>query len=179
MCVSDFCQVELRLLAHLSSDPELLRIFTNPQTDVFTMLASQWCVSISHTHTHTQVLPWSTCQGEFWSYTGFLLPSLPPNLPCFTSHPNSLVAMTTMPTAFFCLSSLGRTPQGWSSCWLHCWAFEVCVCVSVYSYPSLWVCVCVSVGAGLCCLFDDVRMVCVIPTLLSSISDRCVSEGAG
>lgn len=40
-------------------------------------------------------------------------------------------------------------------------------------------CVCVSVGAGLCCLFDDVRMVCVIPTLLSSISDRCVSEGAG
>ncbi|GLD74996.1 DNA polymerase nu isoform X7 [Lates japonicus] len=34
--------VELRLLAHLSSDPELLRIFTNPQADVFTMLASQW-----------------------------------------------------------------------------------------------------------------------------------------
>ncbi|XP_069575105.1 DNA polymerase nu [Brachyistius frenatus] len=39
---ADFCQVELRLLAHLSSDPELLRIFTNPQADVFTMLASQW-----------------------------------------------------------------------------------------------------------------------------------------
>ncbi|XP_026209305.1 DNA polymerase nu [Anabas testudineus] len=39
---ADFCQVELRLLAHLSSDPELLRIFTNPQVDVFTMLASQW-----------------------------------------------------------------------------------------------------------------------------------------
>ncbi|XP_068443598.1 uncharacterized protein [Clinocottus analis] len=39
---ADFCQVELRLLAHLSSDPELLRIFINPQTDVFTMLASQW-----------------------------------------------------------------------------------------------------------------------------------------
>uniref|UniRef100_A0A667YS45 Polymerase (DNA directed) nu n=1 Tax=Myripristis murdjan TaxID=586833 RepID=A0A667YS45_9TELE len=39
---ADFCQVELRLLAHLSCDPELLRIFTNPQADVFTMLASQW-----------------------------------------------------------------------------------------------------------------------------------------
>ncbi|XP_041842355.1 DNA polymerase nu isoform X3 [Melanotaenia boesemani] len=39
---ADFCQVELRLLAHLSSDPELLRIFTNPQADVFTMLASRW-----------------------------------------------------------------------------------------------------------------------------------------
>ncbi|XP_055792997.1 DNA polymerase nu [Salvelinus fontinalis] len=39
---ADFCQVELRLLAHLSSDPELQRIFNNPQADVFTMLASQW-----------------------------------------------------------------------------------------------------------------------------------------
>uniref|UniRef100_A0A3Q2PBQ3 DNA-directed DNA polymerase family A palm domain-containing protein n=1 Tax=Fundulus heteroclitus TaxID=8078 RepID=A0A3Q2PBQ3_FUNHE len=46
MCafVTDFCQVELRLLAHFSSDPELLRIFTNPQADVFAMLASQWKV---------------------------------------------------------------------------------------------------------------------------------------
>ncbi|XP_034020021.1 DNA polymerase nu [Thalassophryne amazonica] len=39
---ADFCQVELRLLAHLSSDPELLRIFTNPEADIFSMLASQW-----------------------------------------------------------------------------------------------------------------------------------------
>ncbi|XP_074518459.1 DNA polymerase nu [Halichoeres trimaculatus] len=39
---ADFCQVELRLLAHLSCDPELLRVFVNPQADVFTMLASQW-----------------------------------------------------------------------------------------------------------------------------------------
>lgn len=38
----DFCQVELRLLAHLSSDPELLRIFQDPSADVFAMLASQW-----------------------------------------------------------------------------------------------------------------------------------------
>ncbi|XP_055012161.1 DNA polymerase nu [Boleophthalmus pectinirostris] len=39
---ADFCQVELRLLAHLSSDPELLHVFTNPGADVFSMLASQW-----------------------------------------------------------------------------------------------------------------------------------------
>ncbi|XP_023681239.2 DNA polymerase nu isoform X2 [Paramormyrops kingsleyae] len=39
---ADFCQVELRLLAHLSSDPELLRIFQDPSADVFAMLASQW-----------------------------------------------------------------------------------------------------------------------------------------
>uniref|UniRef100_A0A672YL87 Polymerase (DNA directed) nu n=1 Tax=Sphaeramia orbicularis TaxID=375764 RepID=A0A672YL87_9TELE len=39
---ADFCQVELRLLAHLTSDPELLRIFTVPEADVFAMLASQW-----------------------------------------------------------------------------------------------------------------------------------------
>ncbi|XP_036407695.1 DNA polymerase nu [Megalops cyprinoides] len=39
---ADFCQVELRLLAHLTSDPELLRLFQDPTADVFTMLASQW-----------------------------------------------------------------------------------------------------------------------------------------
>ncbi|RVE60440.1 hypothetical protein OJAV_G00180800 [Oryzias javanicus] len=39
---ADFCQVELRLLAHFSSDSELLRLFTIPQGDVFTMLAAQW-----------------------------------------------------------------------------------------------------------------------------------------
>ncbi|KAM3590202.1 uncharacterized protein V6R79_005780 [Siganus canaliculatus] len=39
---ADFCQVELRLLAHLSSDPELLRVFSRPEADVFSMLASQW-----------------------------------------------------------------------------------------------------------------------------------------
>ncbi|XP_061566157.1 DNA polymerase nu [Cololabis saira] len=39
---ADFCQVELRLLAHFSSDPELLHIFSNPQADVFTMLATRW-----------------------------------------------------------------------------------------------------------------------------------------
>ncbi|XP_051984660.1 DNA polymerase nu [Xyrauchen texanus] len=39
---ADFCQVELRLLAHLSSDLQLLRIFQNPEADAFTMLAAQW-----------------------------------------------------------------------------------------------------------------------------------------
>ncbi|XP_028822524.1 DNA polymerase nu-like [Denticeps clupeoides] len=39
---ADFCQVELRLLAHLSSDPELLRIFSDPSADIFSMLASKW-----------------------------------------------------------------------------------------------------------------------------------------
>ncbi|XP_057219372.1 DNA polymerase nu [Triplophysa rosa] len=39
---ADFCQVELRLLAHLSSDPQLLRIFQKPEADAFTMLAAQW-----------------------------------------------------------------------------------------------------------------------------------------
>ncbi|XP_073716027.1 DNA polymerase nu isoform X1 [Misgurnus anguillicaudatus] len=39
---ADFCQVELRLLAHLSSDPQLLSIFQKPEADAFTMLAAQW-----------------------------------------------------------------------------------------------------------------------------------------
>ncbi|CAM4519916.1 unnamed protein product [Leuciscus chuanchicus] len=39
---ADFCQVELRLLAHLSADPQLLRIFQKPEADAFTMLAAQW-----------------------------------------------------------------------------------------------------------------------------------------
>lgn len=50
--LSDFCQVELRLLAHFSSDPELLRIFSHLQSDVFTMLASQWSVTHIHNNTH-------------------------------------------------------------------------------------------------------------------------------
>ncbi|XP_043099806.1 DNA polymerase nu [Puntigrus tetrazona] len=39
---ADFCQVELRLLAHLSADPQLVRIFQNTEADAFTMLAAQW-----------------------------------------------------------------------------------------------------------------------------------------
>uniref|UniRef100_A0A8C5LW67 DNA polymerase nu n=1 Tax=Leptobrachium leishanense TaxID=445787 RepID=A0A8C5LW67_9ANUR len=40
---ADFSQVELRLIAHFSSDPELLKLFQGTSsTDVFTKLASQW-----------------------------------------------------------------------------------------------------------------------------------------
>ncbi|XP_053313777.1 DNA polymerase nu [Spea bombifrons] len=40
---ADFSQIELRIIAHFSSDPELLRLFQeNDSTDVFTKLASQW-----------------------------------------------------------------------------------------------------------------------------------------
>uniref|UniRef100_A0A803JKX9 Polymerase (DNA directed) nu n=1 Tax=Xenopus tropicalis TaxID=8364 RepID=A0A803JKX9_XENTR len=40
---ADFSQIELRLMAHFSSDPELLKLFEKPESmDVFTKLASQW-----------------------------------------------------------------------------------------------------------------------------------------
>ncbi|XP_075427044.1 DNA polymerase nu isoform X2 [Ascaphus truei] len=42
-CIQDFSQIELRILAHFSSDPELLKLFQETEsTDVFTTLASQW-----------------------------------------------------------------------------------------------------------------------------------------
>ncbi|XP_063780798.1 DNA polymerase nu isoform X2 [Pseudophryne corroboree] len=40
---ADFSQIELRLLAHFSSDPELLQLFNKMETtDIFTSMASQW-----------------------------------------------------------------------------------------------------------------------------------------
>ncbi|KAK3610435.1 hypothetical protein CHS0354_016612 [Potamilus streckersoni] len=40
---ADFQQIELRLLAHLASDPLLLKIFNNPESpDIFFELTSQW-----------------------------------------------------------------------------------------------------------------------------------------
>ncbi|XP_040275888.1 DNA polymerase nu [Bufo bufo] len=40
---ADFSQIELRLLAHFSADPELLKLFHETErTDVFANLASQW-----------------------------------------------------------------------------------------------------------------------------------------
>uniref|UniRef100_A0A8C8RIZ3 DNA polymerase nu n=1 Tax=Pelusios castaneus TaxID=367368 RepID=A0A8C8RIZ3_9SAUR len=40
---ADFSHIELRILAHLSCDPELLKLFQESETtDVFTTLASQW-----------------------------------------------------------------------------------------------------------------------------------------
>ncbi|XP_010128143.1 PREDICTED: DNA polymerase nu [Chlamydotis macqueenii] len=40
---ADFSHIELRILADLSSEPELLKLFQEPETtDIFSMLASQW-----------------------------------------------------------------------------------------------------------------------------------------
>nr|XP_020847879.1 DNA polymerase nu isoform X2 [Phascolarctos cinereus] len=40
---ADFSQIELRILAHLSCDPELLKLFQEPESlDVFMSLTSQW-----------------------------------------------------------------------------------------------------------------------------------------
>ncbi|XP_067885309.1 DNA polymerase nu isoform X4 [Heterodontus francisci] len=40
---ADFSHIELRILAHLSSDPELLKLFQEPEPpDVFSTLACQW-----------------------------------------------------------------------------------------------------------------------------------------
>lgn len=40
---SDFAQIELRILAHLSGDPELLKLFQEPESDdVFSTLTAQW-----------------------------------------------------------------------------------------------------------------------------------------
>nr|XP_032835930.1 DNA polymerase nu [Petromyzon marinus] len=39
---ADFSQVELRLLAHLSGDAELLRLLSEPGPDVFLTLTAQW-----------------------------------------------------------------------------------------------------------------------------------------
>ncbi|XP_077355609.1 DNA polymerase nu isoform X2 [Festucalex cinctus] len=40
--VAGFCQLEPRLLAHFSGDVELLRLVTDPEADVYAVLASEW-----------------------------------------------------------------------------------------------------------------------------------------
>ena len=41
--LTDFSQIELRVLAHLSGDPELLKLFQESERDdVFSTLTSQW-----------------------------------------------------------------------------------------------------------------------------------------
>ena len=40
--LSDFQSIELRLLAHFSEDPLLLRIFNESEDDIFVQLASIW-----------------------------------------------------------------------------------------------------------------------------------------
>jgi DNA polymerase I-like protein with 3'-5' exonuclease and polymerase domains len=43
LCLTDFSQIELRILAHLSGDPELLKLFQESERDdVFSILTSQW-----------------------------------------------------------------------------------------------------------------------------------------
>ncbi|XP_051927813.1 DNA polymerase nu isoform X2 [Hippocampus zosterae] len=37
-----FCQLELRLLAHFSGDDKLINLFTNTDSDVYAVLASEW-----------------------------------------------------------------------------------------------------------------------------------------
>lgn len=40
---TDFAQIELRILAHLSGDPGLLTLFQGPEgDDVFATLTAQW-----------------------------------------------------------------------------------------------------------------------------------------
>uniref|UniRef100_A0A3Q2Z9T2 DNA-directed DNA polymerase family A palm domain-containing protein n=1 Tax=Hippocampus comes TaxID=109280 RepID=A0A3Q2Z9T2_HIPCM len=41
---SGFCQLELRLLAHFSNDDKLINLFTNTDSDVYAVLASEWWV---------------------------------------------------------------------------------------------------------------------------------------
>ena len=39
---ADYCQLELRIMAHLSQDQGLLAIFTEGKMDPFSNLAQQW-----------------------------------------------------------------------------------------------------------------------------------------
>ena len=42
MLSADYCQMELRMMAHASGDPLLCQLLQNPTHDPFTMLASRW-----------------------------------------------------------------------------------------------------------------------------------------
>lgn len=143
--VSDFCQVELRLLAHLSSDPELLRIFTQPHTDVFTMLASQWLVSLPHTHTDTHTGSPLICL-QRWMLTLYRVPpssSLPSSTTrcqlhhfkcykpcCHGDHANCIIHS---------LFSTGRTPHGLVVITLSpYWSIFVSVCVQWFFFFSFF-----------------------------------------
>ncbi|KAH6757052.1 hypothetical protein C2S51_038889 [Perilla frutescens var. frutescens] len=42
LLTADYCQIELRLMAHFSKDSSLIELLTSPQADVFTMIASKW-----------------------------------------------------------------------------------------------------------------------------------------
>ncbi|KAG6389488.1 hypothetical protein SASPL_150956 [Salvia splendens] len=42
LLTADYCQIELRLMAHFSKDRSLIELLTSPQADVFTMIAAKW-----------------------------------------------------------------------------------------------------------------------------------------
>ncbi|KAL8537172.1 hypothetical protein ACS0TY_012379 [Phlomoides rotata] len=42
LITADYSQIELRLMAHFSKDYSLIKLLTNPQADVFTMIAAKW-----------------------------------------------------------------------------------------------------------------------------------------
>lgn len=42
LLTADYCQIELRLMAHFSKDRSLIELLSSPQADVFTMIAAKW-----------------------------------------------------------------------------------------------------------------------------------------
>ncbi|XP_073285327.1 helicase and polymerase-containing protein TEBICHI isoform X1 [Primulina huaijiensis] len=42
LITADYCQIELRLMAHFSKDSSLIKLLSSCQADVFTMIAAQW-----------------------------------------------------------------------------------------------------------------------------------------
>ncbi|KAL8063378.1 hypothetical protein ABFX02_01G023200 [Erythranthe guttata] len=42
LLTADYSQIELRLMGHFSKDYSLIKLLTNPQADVFTMIAAKW-----------------------------------------------------------------------------------------------------------------------------------------
>ncbi|XP_050213511.1 helicase and polymerase-containing protein TEBICHI isoform X2 [Mercurialis annua] len=42
LLTADYSQIELRLMAHFSKDSSLIKFFSNPHADVFTMIAARW-----------------------------------------------------------------------------------------------------------------------------------------
>lgn len=39
---ADYSQIEVRLMAHFSGDPSLVRLLSNPTGDLFRLLAAEW-----------------------------------------------------------------------------------------------------------------------------------------
>lgn len=39
---ADYCQIELRMMAHFSEDPDLVATLCDPTQDVFRSLAAKW-----------------------------------------------------------------------------------------------------------------------------------------